>query len=75
MPTWAVVYRTLIGTNLNNRWIFVFGFAKNELDTLDEAELSALQKYARFLLSLPQNRIQHLIDNNELIEVLPNETK
>ncbi|MDQ5921262.1 MAG: hypothetical protein QG673_1320 [Pseudomonadota bacterium] len=35
-------FRTLIATNLNNRWIFIFGFAKNEKDNVDSAELLAL---------------------------------
>ena len=67
-------FRTLIATNLNSRWIFVFGFAKNEKENIDSAELLALQKYAKFLLSLPIEEINKLLQNKELLEI-PNETK
>ena len=67
-------YRTLIATNLNSRWFFVFGFAKNEQDNVDASELLALQKYAKFLLGMTEVEIRSLLDNKELTE-LKNETK
>lgn len=67
-------FRTLIATNLNNRWVFIFGFAKNEKDNIDSAELLALQKYAKYLLSLPLGKVNELLHNKELLEVI-NETK
>jgi len=67
-------YRTLIATNLDSRWFFVFGFAKNEQDNVDASELLALQKYAKFLLGMTEVEIRSLLDNKELTE-LKNETK
>lgn len=42
--------RTLVATNKNNRWFFVFGFEKNERTNIDADELEALQELAEQLL-------------------------
>ena len=44
--------RVLVGTNLGDRWFFLFGFEKNERDNIDDRELAALQKLAGALLKL-----------------------
>ena len=38
--------RTLVATNQGNRWFFVFGFEKNERDSINDDELQALKDYA-----------------------------
>lgn len=42
--------RTLVATNKNNRWFFVFGFEKNERTNIDADELDVLQELAEQLL-------------------------
>ena len=38
--------RTLVATNKDNRWFFVFGFEKNERANISDDELEALQDLA-----------------------------
>ena len=45
-------YRTLVATNKDDRWIFVFGFPKNQRSNIDRAEQEALKKLAIHLLLL-----------------------
>ena len=45
-------FRTLVATNKGNRWIFVFGFPKNERSNIDKDEEDALKKLGAHLLSL-----------------------
>jgi hypothetical protein len=44
--------RTIVATNLGDRWYFMFGFSKNERSTIRPAELRALQTLAEDLLAL-----------------------
>jgi hypothetical protein len=37
-------YRTLVATNRGKRWVFVFGFPKNERGNIDKDESEALTK-------------------------------
>src|SRR5580704_14012059 len=39
-------FRTIVATNLKSRWFFVYGFAKNERDNIDDDEQAALKKLA-----------------------------
>src|SRR3990172_1336773 len=45
-------FRTLVATNKGDRWIFVFGFPKNERGNIDKDEIEALKRLAAYLLSL-----------------------
>jgi hypothetical protein len=51
-------FRTLLATNKDDRWIFVFGFSKNERANINK------------LLSLSREDLAVAQDNNELIEVI-----
>ena len=44
--------RTILGSNLGDRWFFRFGFEQNDRATIDSRELVALQKTAAALLAL-----------------------
>src|ERR1700761_4869236 len=46
-------FRTIVATNLKGRWFFVYGFAKNERDNIDDDEEAALKKLAASLLAMP----------------------
>ena len=44
-------YRTLVATNKGSRWVFMFGFPKNERSNIDKDETEALKKLAAHLLA------------------------
>lgn len=62
-------FRTLVATNKGNRWVFVFGFPKNERSNIDRDEAEALKKLAAHLLSLTPQAIATAEAAGELIEV------
>jgi len=62
-------YRTLVATNRGNRWVFVYGFPKNERSNIDKDEEEALKKLARHLLSLTTEDVTKATQAGELIEV------
>lgn len=62
-------YRTLVATNKGNRWVFVFGFPKNERSNIDRDEEEALKKLADHLLSLTAQAVSKARQAGELIEV------
>lgn len=43
---------TLVATNKDDRWFFVFGFEKNQQSNISPRELEALQKIAADLMKL-----------------------
>lgn len=66
-------FRTLISTNKGNRWIFVFGFKKNERSNIDRDEEVALKKLSTHLLSLTPQALDKATQTDELIEVICDE--
>ena len=61
--------RVLIGTNLGDRWFFLFGFGKNERDNISDRELLALQKLAGRLLKLDIAALDRQIEEGTLTEI------
>ena len=62
-------FRTLVASNRGNRWIFLFGFPKNERSNIDKDEEEALKKLATHLLSLTAQAIGKAQRDGELFEV------
>jgi hypothetical protein len=62
-------YRTLIFFRAGTRAIFAFGFAKNDLDNVGDADLADLKKAARVLLGLAETGIDALVTAGTLEEV------
>lgn len=62
-------YRTLVATNKGDRWMFVFGFPKNERSNIDKDEAEALKKLATHLLSLTAQALDTAQRAGELREV------
>lgn len=62
-------YRTLVATNKGDRWMFVFGFPKNERSNIDKDEAEALKKLATHLLSLTTQALDTAQRAGELIKV------
>jgi hypothetical protein len=62
-------FRTLVATNKNNCWYFVYCFAKNERANIERDEEAALKKLAAVLLMLTPQALSKARQANELIEV------
>jgi hypothetical protein len=58
-----------VATNRGNRWIFVFGFPKNERSNIDKDEAEALKKLAAHLLSLSAQAVDKARVAGELMEL------
>lgn len=61
--------RTLIATNRTNRWVFIFGFEKNEKENLTLAERSYLQMLAQDLLEYTDSDLDTAIIEGKIQEV------
>ncbi len=61
--------RTLLATNRNDRWVFVFGFEKNERANISDNELEALKLLADDLLALTETQISKAVGKGTLLEV------
>ena len=62
-------YRTLVATNKDTRWVFVFGFPKNERSNIDKGETEALRKLAAHLMAMTPPALGTAERAGELIEV------
>ena len=62
-------FRTLVATNKGTRWVFVYGFPKNERSNIDKDEEAALKKLAAHLLALTAQALGQAQDAGELMEV------
>lgn len=65
--------RTLLAYRMGDRAFFVYGFAKNERDNIDDKELKALKQLASIQLGLNQTQLQHALIAGKLIEVTNND--
>ena len=62
--------RTLIATNRKNRWIFLYGFQKNERENISRKELEVLQDLASDYLSFSEDELNFMTVNGKLLEVI-----
>ena len=61
--------RTIVATKFGRRWIYLFGFEKNERSNIDGSELKALQELAKSYLELNADETKSAIDEGKLIEL------
>ena len=61
--------RTIVATKFEQRWVFLFGFEKNERSNIDVRELKVLQELATSLLNLEQPAIDVAITAVQLFEL------
>lgn len=66
-------YRTLVATNRGQRWVFVYGFPKNERSNITAGEAEALKKLAIQLMSLSAQAVAKAQSAGELLEVVCDE--
>ena len=62
-------FRTIIIFRSMKRGFFVYGFAKNEQENIRRDEKIALKNLAPYLLNLPEDGINQLIENGTYMEV------
>ncbi|MDD5227901.1 MAG: type II toxin-antitoxin system RelE/ParE family toxin [Methylococcales bacterium] len=61
--------RTLIATNKNDRWFFMFGFEKNQRDNIDKSDLKFLKQAAKKMLSFSDELLDITLQIKELEEI------
>jgi hypothetical protein len=61
--------RTVLATNKNDRWFFVFGFQKNTRSNINSEEKEALRLMAEDLLSMSATELDLACQQNELQEI------
>ena len=61
--------RTLVATNKDDRWFFVFGFEKNQQSNISPKELEALQKIAADLMKLSSIELDRHAGAGSLTEI------
>ena len=62
-------YRVILASNLGNRWVFMFGFAKSERDNIDDRELKLMKNLAAVFLSMDEQMVKRAIAAGELVEI------
>lgn len=62
-------YRILVASNFGERWIFIFGFAKNERSNINDEELRLMKQIAGTLLEMNEASLQKALDAGELMEI------
>ena len=62
-------YRVVIAFRSRQRAVFLFGFAKNELDNIDDDQLATLQETGALWLAADAHQIERAIKDGILIEV------
>jgi hypothetical protein len=62
-------YRTVIAYRVADRAVFLFGFAKNERDNIDAADLRDLASFGAILLGLNTTTLRAAIAGGELTEI------
>lgn len=65
--------RTILAFKINNKAFYIFGFAKNDIDNIDDKQLGQLKILARILLNYNDRELQHALNEKEIIEVIDHE--
>jgi len=63
-------YRVLLAFRNEDKVIFIFGFAKNEISNIDDETKEAFQRLAQYYLSLNDDELKIVINDGDLIEVI-----
>ena len=61
--------RVLLATNHRDRWIFIYGFLKNQRANISRRELVALRELSRDLLALTEEQLNGRTRAKILIEI------
>jgi hypothetical protein len=61
--------RTLLATNKNDRWFFVYGYEKKERANINKTELNALKTIAADLLIYSDDELNKAVTDDKLEEL------
>lgn len=61
--------RTLLAANKRGRWVFLFGFQKNDRDNISSHELEALQELSSDYLNSSEIEMDSAVVQHRLLEV------
>lgn len=61
--------RTIVATKMADRWVFLYGFGKNERANIDKDELKAFQQAAKDLLRFDDRQLTTALTAGEIVEV------
>ena len=61
--------RTLVATNKDDRWFFVYGFEKNVVDNISSKAVAGLQDLASDLLSLDDSQLNAAVEKEVIEEI------
>jgi hypothetical protein len=67
--------RTIVATQMADRWFFLYGFGKNERANIDKHELKVLQEVAKELLELNERQLAIALSRSEVREVCNDDKK
>ena len=62
-------YRVLVASHFGERWVFMYGFAKNERDNIDDDELKLMKRIAVTFLGLNDSDVRKALAAGELQEI------
>lgn len=62
-------YRVILASNLRDRWVFMFGFAKNERDNIDNDELRLMKRLASAFLEMDDRMLEKALISGEIVEI------
>ena len=61
--------RTLLASNLGDRWFFMFGLEKNDRENFTPAEMDAVRKLAREYLAMTDETLDSAVRQGIFVEV------
>jgi len=56
-------------SNLGDRWVFMFGFAKSERDNIDNEEVKLMKNLAAVFLAMDEQMVKRAIAAGDLVEI------
>jgi hypothetical protein len=62
-------YRVILASNFGDRWVFMFGFAKNERDNVDDDELRLMKRLASAILEMDDRMLKQALTSGEILEI------
>lgn len=62
--------RTIVASCIDDKWFFLFAFAKNEKDNISKNDEKAFQAMARILFALDEKGLEKAVSDKRLLEVL-----
>jgi hypothetical protein len=61
--------RTIVASCVNDKWFFIFAFAKNEKDNITKDEKRTFQVIANSLFALDDKALEKAVSDKKLVEV------